>query len=366
MTRPYTNPYGVTLGACVYCGYCERFGCEMGAKASPQTTVLPVLLANKNYELRTLANVIKVNLDSEKKRAVGVTYVDSRGREFEQPAELVLLTSYVFNNVRLMLLSGIGAPYDPATGRGTVGRNYAYQTTSNVTLFFEDKVFNQFMGAGALSTMIDDLDGDNFDHAGLGFIGGGWIGAASSGARPIDTNPVPSGTPRWGSDWKKAVSRYYNRSFGITCHGSCQSYRTNCLDLDPTYRDAYGLPLLRMTFDFHDNEYKMSDHMTRKAVEIAKAAGAAKINANPRRGKYSIVPYQSTHNTGGAVMGADPQTSAVNKYLQSWDVPNVFVVGASAFPQNGGYNPTGTVGALTFQALEAIKTKYLKRPGPLA
>jgi gluconate 2-dehydrogenase alpha chain len=366
MTRPYTNPYGVTLGACVYCGYCERFGCEMGAKASPQTTVLPVLLANKNYELRTLANVIKVNLDSEKKRAVGVTYVDSRGREFEQPAELVLLTSYVFNNVRLMLLSGIGAPYDPATGRGTVGRNYAYQTTSNVTLFFEDKVFNQFMGAGALSTMIDDLDGDNFDHAGLGFIGGGWIGAASSGARPIDTNPVPSGTPRWGSDWKKAVSRYYNRSFGITCHGSCQSYRTNCLDLDPTYRDAYGLPLLRMTFDFHDNEYKMADYMTRKAVEIAKAAGAAKINANPRRGKYSIVPYQSTHNTGGAVMGADPQTSAVNKYLQSWDVPNVFAVGASAFPQNGGYNPTGTVGALTFQALEAIKTKYLKRPGPLA
>src|SRR6266568_4339740 len=120
MTRPYTNPYGVTLGACVYCGYCERFGCEMGAKASPQTTVLPVLLANKNYELRTLSNVIKINLDSEKKRAVGVTYVDSRGREFEQPAELVLLTSYVFNNVRLMLLSGIGKPYDPAANAGVV------------------------------------------------------------------------------------------------------------------------------------------------------------------------------------------------------------------------------------------------------
>jgi len=120
-----------------------------------------------------------------------------------------------------------------------------------------------------------------------------------------------------------------------------------------------------MTFDFHDNEHKMSDYMTKKAVEIAKAAGASKLNANPRRGKYSIVPYQSTHNTGGAVMGADPSTSAVNKYLQSWDVPNVFVVGASAFPQNGGYNPTGTVGALTFHALEAIKTRYLKRPGAL-
>ncbi len=77
------------------------------------------------------------------------------------------------------------------------------------------------------------------------------------------------------------------------------------------------------------------------------------------------MPYQSTHNTGGAIMGADPKTSALNKYLQSWDVPNVFVIGASAFPQNAGYNPTGTVGALAFHAADAIITKYLKSPGPL-
>src|SRR6266852_9723721 len=102
---------------------------------------LPALMQNKNFELRTLANVVKVNLDSERKRAVSVTYVDSRGREFEQPADLVLLTSYVFSNVRLMLLSAIGKPYDPDANTGTAGRNYAYQTNGNVTAFFEDKVF---------------------------------------------------------------------------------------------------------------------------------------------------------------------------------------------------------------------------------
>ncbi len=64
-------------------------------------------------------------------------------------------------------------------------------------------------------------------------------------------------------------------------------------------------------------------------------------------------------------MGADPKTSAVNKYLQSWDVPNVFVAGASLFPQNAGYNPTGTVGALCFWTLEAIRSRYLKATGPL-
>jgi len=365
-SRAYKNEYGATIQACVYCGYCQFFACEMGAKASPQTAVLPALMKSPNFELRTLCNVVKINLDSEKKRAVSVTYVDSRGREFEQPAELVLLTSYVLNNTRLMLLSGIGRPYDPVANTGTVGRNYAYQTPSSVTLFFEDRNFNSFMGAGGLGLAIDEFNGDNFDHSGLGFIGGGFMQAGSNGARPIEVRPVPQGTPRWGSEWKNAVGRYFNRNFSITIQGACQSYRTNYLDLDPTYRDAYGLPLLRMTFDRHENETKMSAWLTNKAAEIAKAIGPAKMNVSPRTGKYTIVPYQSTHNTGGAVMGTDPQTSAVNKYLQSWDVPNVFVVGASAFPQNGGYNPTGTVGALTFQALEAIKTKYSKRPGALA
>ncbi len=365
-SRAYKNEYGQTINACVYCGYCQFFACEMGAKASPQTTVLPTLMKNPNYELRTMCNVVKINLDSDKKRAVSVTYVDSRGREFEQPAELILLTSYVLNNTRLMLLSGIGKPYDPVANTGVVGRNYAYQTPSNVNLFFDDKVLNGFMGAGGNATGIDDFNGDNFDHAGLGFIGGGNINCGSGATRPIEVRPVPQGTPRWGSEWKKAVAKYFTRSCSIAVQGACQSYRGNYLDLDPTYRDAYGLPLLRMTFDRHENEHKMSVYITNKAAEIGKAMGASKMNVNPRTGKYTIVPYQSTHNTGGTVMGTDPNTSVVNKYLQSWDVHNVFAISAGAFPQNGGYNPTGTLGALTFQALEAIKTKYLKRPGALA
>ena len=80
---------------------------------------------------------------------------------------------------------------------------------------------------------------------------------------------------------------------------------------------------------------------------------------------WNSVPYQSTHNTGGAVMGADPKTSAVNKYLQSWDVPNVFVIGASAFAHNAGMNPTGTVAALAYWTAEAITSKYIKSPGAL-
>ena len=64
-------------------------------------------------------------------------------------------------------------------------------------------------------------------------------------------------------------------------------------------------------------------------------------------------------------MGANPRESALNRYLQSWDVPNLFVQGATAFPQNPGYNPTGTVAALAYWSAAAIRSQYLKKPGPL-
>ena len=212
---------------------------------------------------------------------------------------------------------------------------------------------------------MDDFNGDNFDHTGLGFIGGGNIAVYQTGARPILSRPVPPGTPRWGSEWKKAAARYYNQSFNIGAQMGITSYRGHYLDLDPTYKDAYGLPLLRLTFDWGSNERKASDYIAGVLERMVRTMGASKYNISRLTEHYGIVNYQSTHNTGGAIMGSDPKTSAVNKFLQSWDVPNVFVVGATAFPQNAGYNPTGTVGALAFWTAEAIKNRYLKNPGPL-
>jgi gluconate 2-dehydrogenase alpha chain len=120
-----------------------------------------------------------------------------------------------------------------------------------------------------------------------------------------------------------------------------------------------------MTFDFSGNDHKMSDYLTDRAAEVAKAMNPREIKLNRRTGSWSVVPYQTTHNTGGAIMGDNPKNSVVNKYLQTWDVPNVFSMGAGAFPQNAGYNPTGTVAALAYMSANAIKSQYLKAPGPL-
>jgi gluconate 2-dehydrogenase alpha chain len=364
----YTNFEGQTLGACEYCGHCERFGCEANAKASPNVCILPALLADQKFELRTHAQVKELVYDKAARKVTAVRYVDTRsGEEYEQPAGIVILGAYVFNNVLLMLTAGIGEAYDYKTGKGAVGKNYCYQVSGNaVTVFFQDKEINPFMAAGAHGVLIDDFNGDNFDHAGLGFFGGAWIQAGPTNGRPIATRPVPPGTPRWGREWKAATAKWYNHAFAIGASGCNYAHRENFLDLDPTYRDALGRPLIRMSYNFRDNDYKLADYVGGVLGRLAKAMNPTVMSTpSVKKGDYSVVPYQSTHNTGGTMTGTDPKGSVVNRYLQSWHADNLFVMGASVFPQNASYNPTGVVGALAYWSANAITTQYLKNPGPL-
>jgi gluconate 2-dehydrogenase alpha chain len=369
LSKPYVNPLGLRLGQCTYCGFCEWFGCGNYSKASPQTTILPVLIRKSNFSLRDNSEVVKINTDASGKMATGVTFIDSSLEEWEQPADLVILSAYSMFNVQLLLHSKISKPYDPVANDGVVGRNFTHQTISSVNGFFDNKKFNfnPFIASGSIGTCIDEFNGDNFDHGPHGFVGGAYMGQVQTGGRPIETTLVPPGTPKWGAEWKKAVRDNYLSTIkpGTGVHGSFYSYRDVYLDLDPTYKDRLGRPLMRMTIDFHENELKQNRFMTDKFAEIIKAMGANAVEKEYRTGPYDITTYQTTHLNGGVVMGADPKTSVVNRYLQNWHVSNLFVLGASAFPQNAGYNPTGTVGALAFWAAAAIRNQYLKHPGPL-
>jgi gluconate 2-dehydrogenase alpha chain len=284
--------------------------------------------------------------------------------EFIQPAEIVVLTSYVMNNSRLLLSSKLGRPYNPETGKGVIGKNYCYQILPGSTGFFDEEQFNTFMGAGALGASVDDYNGDNFDHSEVDFIHGGSISLNQSGKRPIQTNPVPQDTPRWGKEFKQQSVKYYTRHLNIGTQGASMPTQYNYLDLDPSYKDAFGLPLLRLTYDFTQQDKNLYNYIGKITDNIMKEMGANLVNDRSPLEHYDIVPYQTTHNTGGVIMGAEPETSAVNNYLQMWDAENVFVVGASAFAHNGGYNPTGTVGAFAYRAAEGI-IKYSKQGGAL-
>jgi len=173
---------------------------------------------------------------------------------------------------------------------------------------------------------------------------------------------TPPGTPRWGSAWKKATADWYSHAFTVGAQGSCYPHRENFLDLDPDYSDVYGQPLLRMTFDFRENEVRMSEWVTQKVGEICRAMAPDLMGpVEGLRGPFDTRQYQTTHVTGGTIMGADPHVSVVSPHLQHWDAENVFVVGASVYPHNSGYNPTGPLAALALRLGDDL-ARYIERP----
>ncbi|HYW99139.1 MAG TPA: GMC family oxidoreductase [Candidatus Elarobacter sp.] len=369
-SRAYTNPDGISRPGCTYCGYCETFGCMIGAKSQPTNTLLPVIQKHKNVSIRTGAWVRRIVHDASENKgsARGVIYSDANGQEVFQPAELIFLASWTLNNTRLLLLSGIGKAYGPATRKGSLGRNLTHQVAfSAVTAFFE-KPLNRFMGSGASGIMLSDLDGDLFDHSKHPFLRGGTLGARSARSLPIsECGVVPKSVKStWGSEWKKAALHYYDRTGRIGFSGEHLAYQDNYMDLDPVYKDHFGDPLLRLTLDWRENERKMADYMTTKAMELAREMGAKEVTPFSGLRSYDATRYQSSHVQGGAIMGSSPESSVVNPYLQHWQLSNLFVLGASSFPQNASANPTPTILALTYRTADAIVDRYLKNPAALA
>lgn len=362
LSEAYENPDGQQINACQYCGFCERFGCEYGAKTSPEITVVPAARETGNYEIKFNANVVEIMKEGD--RVTGVRYYDTETfEEFIQPANVVVLTSYVLNNAKLLMVSQIGEQYDPETGQGTLGKNYAYQILPGASGFFDEQM-NTFMGAGALGMTVDDFNGDSFNHSDLDFIHGASLSITQTGSRPILHNPVPPDTPSWGADFKRASIENYTRSLSIGGQGASMPHRENYMALDGTYKDIYGVPLLQLTYNFTDQDRALHSYLTERAGEIMQEMGAKTVVGGSPISDYDIVPYQTTHNTGGTIMGAEPETSVVNNFLQHWDAENLFVVGAGNFAHNGGYNPTGTVGALAYRCAEGV-IRYSREGGSL-
>ena len=365
VTKQYENPDGETINQCQYCAFCTHYGCDFGAKSDPLVTVIPTAKKQKKFELRTLSEARRIVYDG--KKATGVLYVDLRtGEEYEQPCDVVAVAGFTFTNNRILMMSKIGTQYDPKTGKGTIGRNFHGQF--NITFlgargFFKDKKFNMAMGAGALGATFSDLAGEHIDNSKTDFIHGGGMEIRQYGDGPINNNPVPKGTPRWGKEFKEKSLFYANRYVQVWFTPGVPAWSHNYLDLDPTYKDHMGDPLIRATMRYSDQDRNIAKYGIEKAKEVVEKMGADIVDVDEVPEEFDHI-YDGGHYAGGVIMGEDPETSAVNNYLQMWDAENIFVVGASAFPHFGNRHPTATVGALGYRAAEGIE-KYLKDGGML-
>jgi len=371
--HPFSSPRAIVSQAyqgrpaCSYCSFCQSFGCFIGAKSSILVTKLPQADATGNFKLVTGAMCYRVNSDNSG-RATGVSYYGSDGSDNTIEAELVIVAPFIYDNTRLLLLSKTEKfPNGLANSSGQLGKHLMAHIGARVFATFDDRHANIFMGPSAQRHSLDDFNADNFDHGGLGFIRGAQISVvpADLEAGPIGTAmsmPPPPGTPRWGSAYRDFLAKSFTRYVGITAQTENLPYADQTIDLDPDLRDAWGLPAPRMTYDWRrPNEQARIDFLFGKLEEIAHASGATKVWRAP-----TGVGAPGAHHEGGTRMGDDPKTSVVNRYGQSWDIPNLFIIGSSTFPTMGsGFNPTLTIQALAYMSADVIVNRYKKNPGPL-
>jgi choline dehydrogenase-like flavoprotein len=335
-----SQPYQGRSG-CIACGSCIGNACEVRAKSSTLVTMIPEAVATGKCEIRTEAYVRKVNTN-DAGRVTGVTYFDKDKKEVTQRAKAVVLSANGVESVKLLLMSKSNRfPDGLANSSDQVGRNIMFNGSSGADGLFEHDV-NGFKGA-LVSRVVWDL----YElPKSLGIYGGGGFDFRCPWGPGGYTWP---NEPTWGSAWKKRAHAYFAQRIFAYGHLTSLPVSTNRVDLDPTVKDAWGLPAPRLTWKNHPNDEKLGKHFGRIARDMLVAAGAVKTT-EPWGGPDNGGP----HLLGTARMGKDPQKSVVNADHRAHDVPNLFIVDGSSFVTSGRGQPTMTIQALAFRAADRI------------
>jgi gluconate 2-dehydrogenase alpha chain len=347
-SRSYQNRTG-----CVYHGYCSRGGCHVNAKGSTAVTTIPKAQDTRRLTVVTEAHVTTIAVDGNG-RVTGVNYLKD-GTEYFQPAAVVLVASYVYENVRLLLLSKSKAfPNGLSNNHGQVGRHYfSHNQGAGVSALFPRRL-NTWYGLPAQGVAVDNWADDNFDHSSVDFVGGGnlWV---YSDRRPIGAASMSTfgRAPRWGAAWKAFIRENADRSNTAYLQKTTLPYEDNYLDLDPEVKDPLGFPVCRITADYHENERKVAAFVQDKMAQWYEAAGAVAVE---RGGLGTMGP--TTHAYGGTRMGDNRETNVVDRWGFSHEAPNLGVLGASVMGTSGARNPTLTVQALAWRTAEHLTKNW--------
>lgn len=340
ITKPYMG-----RAACVNCGICSGYGCQVRARSSSAVTVLPVAEKTGRCEIRVKSYVREISVDSSGK-VTGVVYFDGQKREVRQRAKNVVLSANAGESARLLLMSKSAQfPDGLANSSGVVGKYVMFGHGSSASGLFEHPL-NEYKGVISGAGIVDYVPSDPK----RGFYGGGRM-TARGYLTPLELGleGLSPDAPRWGAGYKKALREEANHRMTITNFVTQLPLETNRVDLDPDVKDEWGLPAMRITSSAHPDDRKNMEFFRQKAIEVLQAAGAKKIWAPPigeSRG--------GAHNRGTCRMGNDPKTSVVDKYHKAHDVPNLYIVDGSNLVTGGRNHPTMTIQALAYRAAEHI------------
>ena len=375
--HPHTYPAAINSRfydgrpPCVDCGLCSGFGCPNNSKGSPAVTTLRRALLTSRCQLRFNAQACRLVNDGGHVSAA--EYIDGAGIRQRVTADAFVLAASPIESARLCLLSPTPGGAVLGNSSGQLGQNLMFHSQANVNGFLPRRVHGQ--RGRAVTHGLSDFRGVEpggedirlFTVSGKPrvFLGGICEFGASQG-EPISEDgavyaiqlPAFRGfRARMGLPLKNALrdGALGQHLFGLTMQAEDAPQRTNLVDLDPTYRDVYGLPVPRITYKPHSYEMAARMFYVPLMKQVVRNAGAPadKIFVTPTDQQQGAAP-SSRHIMGTLRMGTDPATSVTNAGGRFHDVDNLYACDGSLFPTSSGYNPTLTIIAVALKIAHAI------------
>lgn len=317
---------------------------------NPERIPTPILAAERTGLLSLISDAVvsRIITDPESGRARGVAYVDRETKvEREVRARAVVLCASTIESLRIMLNSRSDRHPD---GLGNSSGILGHYLTDHVMVF----------QAGPLDHPVPDIRTDPYD---FGAQSGIYIPNFRNRDDPHEADFL-RGYALLGS-----VGRIDPGWFFMAIGEMLPRYE-NFVELDSRRRDAWGIPVARITCTHSENEHAMIRDMQSTLTELAGVCGL-RVDHLERENILSrtvyklvsslvytpegaLVPGSAVHETGGAPMGEQPGTSVLNRFNQCWDAPNIFVTDSASFTTAPYQNPGLTIMALSARAANRI------------
>jgi choline dehydrogenase-like flavoprotein len=336
--------------ACHYCDQCQR-GCFTASYFNSPSVTLPAAARTGKFTLVSDAIVSYLLMDRSG-RAEGVHYIDRVTREHREAyARVTVVAAGALESTRILLNSQSPShPQGVGNSAGVLGRYLMDHFTVEGAGGFIPSLRSskrEAVGRPCGFLIPKYVNADNSHNRNSNFLRG--YRFDGDGSQELYGHAFLM--PGLGDAWRNRVREEIPYYFAIEAQGECLPRSDNYVRLDPTKRDAWGIPVLHVDASYGENEKAMARAMRDNIAAILDELKLTDMSL-PRT-ELSVFG-KNIHECGTARMGDNPEKSVVDRNCKVHDTRNVFVTDGAVFVTQGCYEPTLTIMAISARAGEHI------------
>ena len=343
LTRPEKIHLDQGRAKCQNRVLCQR-GCPFGGYFSSNASTLPWAMRTGNLTMRPNSVVESVIYDDVRGKATGVRVVDAITKEVREYSAKLIFVNAAALNTNLILLNSKSKRFPNGLGNdsGLLGKYVAFHIyRARISATYDGHLDKKTDGRLPTSAYIPRFR--NVKRQETDFLRGYAAGFSANRRYQSDQSG-------FGIDLKQRLDHPEWGMWNVGSHimGETIPKESNMVSLDPSKKDEWGMPLLKVNIDYDDNDERMIRDFIGQMTEMFTKAGFSDIRASDSK----QAPGLDIHEMGGVRMGNDPKTSLLNKWNQLHNCLNVFVTDGACMTSTSTQNPSLTYMALTARAAD--------------